>query len=118
VRQGASICFLWQGERTAIETVSGCRPRLASAPVPLLAETGPVTRIAGLTMPSVSSVSVTVKRTTFSSPTTPLPAALNRRYRFFFLQFRPRLTAGALARVRWTLLAKNANRKTISALHT
>jgi hypothetical protein len=116
-KQGTSVCFVWHGEPTAIETASGCRPPLTSALTLLIGETGTLTRLAGLAAPTVASVTVRTDGRTFSALTKPVPALLGRNLRFFFLQFRPHLSAAQLGSVRWTLLAFDAKQRLRGTLH-
>jgi hypothetical protein len=115
-RQGRSLGFNWRGERTSIESVSGCRPPFPGALELLLGETGVVTRIAGLASPLVTSVSVLVRASTFTSATKPLPVVQGRNSRFFFLQFRPPLPPSMLAGAHWTLIARDAEHHTVGTL--
>jgi hypothetical protein len=116
-KQNTSICFLWHGEPTAIETASGCRPPLTGALTLLIGETGTLTRLAGLTAPTVASVAVRTNGRTFSAPTRAVPASLGRGLRFFFLQFRPHLSAAQLQSVHWTVLALDAKQRLRGTLH-
>lgn len=116
-RRGTSVCFLWHGEPTSIETASGCRPPFASALTLLIGETGTLTRLAGLSDSTVASVSVTVSGRTFSAPTRAVPAPLGRGLRFFFLQFRPHLSVAQLATIRLTILALDPKGRRRGTLH-
>lgn len=116
-KRGTSICFLWHGEPTAIETASGCRPPLTRPLALIIGETGTLTRLAGLALPAIASVTVTANGRTFSARTSAIPTALGRGLRFFFLQFRPHLPAAALKSARWTVNALDAKQRLRGALH-
>ncbi len=75
-----------------------------------------VTRLAGLSAPSITSVSVHVQGATFAAETKRLPSVLSLTERFFFLQFRPPLPPSALAKAHWTIIARNAEHRQVGTL--